>query len=146
MFAVIRIRGSVNVANEIEDTLKMLRLNRVNHCVVIPDNPNYMGMLQKARSYITWGEITQDTLERLVTKRGRLSKDERVPGKDAKGIARKILRNNTLKAPEGEKEWIKPVFRLSPPSKGYRSVRRDFPRGDLGNREEKINELIKRMI
>ena len=141
MYAVIRIRGSVNVSREVKDTLKMLRLTRVNHCVVIPKKPDYDGMLQKARSRITWGEVSQDILERLVTKRGRLPGDRRVPEKEAKEMARKILKEDSVKD-----TGLKPVFRLSPPSKGYRSVRLGFPRGDLGNRGEKINELLKRMI
>ena len=141
MYAVIRVRGSVNVAREVKDTLKMLRLTRVNHCVVIPKNPNYEGMLGKAKAYITWGEITQDSLERLVSKRGRLPGDKRIPEKEAKVIAGKIRKERSLKD-----AGIKPVFRLSPPSKGYSSVRINYPRGDLGNRGENINELLKRMI
>jgi large subunit ribosomal protein L30 len=141
MHAVIRIRGSVNVAKEIEDTLRMLRLTRVNHCVVIPDDPDHNGMLRKVRSYVTWGEITHEMLEWLVAKRGRIKGDERIPGKEAKDIAKNILKDNSVKD-----KGIKPVFRLSPPTKGYRSIRSDFPRGDLGNRGEKINELLKRMI
>ncbi len=141
MYAAIRIRGSVNVASDVRDTLRILRLNRVNHCVVMPKKPEYTGMLQKARAYITWGEVTQDTLERLVSKRGRLPGDKKIPEKEAKSIAARILKDESVKGTE-----IKPVFRLSPPSKGYKSVRMDFPRGDLGNREEAINTLLKRMI
>ena len=91
MYAVIRIRGSVNVAKEVKGTLRMLRLTRVNHCVVISKNPDYEGMLKKARSRITWGEVSQDILERLVTKRGRLPGDRRVPEREARELARKIL-------------------------------------------------------
>lgn len=141
MYAVIRVRGSVNVAKEVADTLKMLRLTRVNHCVIIPKNPNYEGMLSKVKAFITWGEITQENLERMVAKRGRLPGDKRVTEKEAKDIAKKILKERSLKD-----AGIKPLFRLSPPSKGYRSVRFNYPRGDLGNRGEKINELLKRMI
>ena len=41
---------------------------------------------------------------------------------------------------------IKPVFRLSPPSGGLRSVRVAYPRGDLGERKEAVNELLRRMV
>ncbi len=141
MYAVIRVRGSVNVSREVKDTLRLLRLTRVNHCILIPKGPDYEGMLQKAGSHITWGEVSQDTLERLVTKRGRLPGDVRVPEGEAKDMARKILKDGSVRDTK-----LKPVFRLSPPSKGYRSVRLGFPRGDLGGRGEKINELLKRMI
>jgi len=32
---VIRIRGKVNVRDKVEDTLKMLRLHKINHAVII---------------------------------------------------------------------------------------------------------------
>ncbi len=39
-----------------------------------------------------------------------------------------------------------PVFRLSPPSKGLRSTKHHFPKGDLGYRGSKINDLLRRML
>lgn len=141
MYAVIRIRGLVNVPREVRDTLKMLRLTRVNHCVVIPKTPDYDGMLRKASSYITWGELSQETLEKLVAKRGRLPGDGKLDSKKAKEVSGKILKARSSRDSE-----IKPVFRLSPPSKGYKSIRMAYPRGDLGNRGEGINQLLKRMI
>ena len=107
MYAVIRVRGSVNVARDVKDTLKMLRLTRVNHCVVIPKNTNYEGMLSKAKSFITWGEITQDSLEKLVARRGRLPGDKRIDEKQAKEVTKNILKNESLKGID-----LKPVFRL----------------------------------
>lgn len=141
MYAVIRVRGSVNVPREVKDTLRMLRLTRVNHCVVVPKTPDYDGMLHRARSYITWGEVSKETLEKLVAKRGRLAGNQRIPAKEAKEISGKILKNEGVRDLE-----IRPVFRLSPPAKGYRSIRLGFPKGDLGSRGERINELLKRMI
>ena len=45
------------------------------------------------------------------------------------------------------KEIVKPVYRLEPPKKGYSSIKKPFKLGGaLGNRADKINELIKRMI
>jgi len=40
----------------------------------------------------------------------------------------------------------KNVFRLNPPKKGLKSIRKAYPRGDLGYRGDKINDLIKRML
>ena len=34
-WAVVRVRGSVNVKPKIKETMKLMRLNRVNHCVII---------------------------------------------------------------------------------------------------------------
>ena len=44
----------------------------------------------------------------------------------------------------GEKE--ENIFHLNPPKKGLRSIKKRFPKGDLGYRGKEINDLIKRMI
>ena len=142
LFAVVRVRGSVGITRDLADTLMMLRLHRINHCVIVPKNQNYEGMLHKARNFITWGEIDRETLEKLVAKRGRFAGDKRVKDVSyAKELAHFIISGKTVK-----ETGIKPVFRLSPPSKGYKSTKALFPRGSLGYRGEKINELLKRMI
>lgn len=140
MYAVLRIRGSVNTSPGLKATMKMLKLDRVNHCVIVPKNESYEGMLKKARDYVTWGEIDKNTLEKLVAKRGRLPGNRKLDEKQAKETAKKILGKGMKDA------GIKSVFRLSPPSHGYRSIRTHYPKGDLGNRGEKINLLIKKMI
>ena len=142
LFAVIMVRGTVGTDGKLKSTLRMLRLDRINHCVVVPKNPNYGGMLHKARNFITWGEIEKETLEKLVAKRGRFAGDKRVKDTSyAKELADLMLSGKSAKD-----IGIKPVFRLSPPSKGYKSTKALYPRGSLGYRGEKINELIKRMI
>ena len=72
MLAVIRVRGSVNVRKEIGDTLKMLRLHRVNHCVLVPEKPEYLGMLRKSSGWVTWGNIDKKTIVKLFQERGML--------------------------------------------------------------------------
>ena len=72
MYLVIRVRGTTGVIQGIASTLEMLRLNRINHAVLVEENPSYKGMLQKAKDYITWGEIDAETLTEIIAKRGRL--------------------------------------------------------------------------
>ena len=141
LFAVIRVRGPVNVRSDIEDTLDMLRLNRVNHCVLIPGDPSHAGMLRKAEECITWGEINQQTLEKLLFKRG-MAGGKRVEKASAGELANKIISAGRV----ADDSKLKPVFRLNPPSKGYKAIRRFYPKGALGYRGEKINELLKRMV
>ncbi|MBN2043185.1 MAG: 50S ribosomal protein L30 [Candidatus Aenigmarchaeota archaeon] len=138
MFAVIRIRGKVNLKYEIKDTFKMLRLSRVNHCVLIRKDPSLEGMVRKVKDWVTWGEINDDTLRKMVTKRGRLPGDKEIPSKDVDSVISKIKKN--------EETGIKQVFRLSPPVKGHGLIKHPYPRGALGYRGDKINELIERMI
>ena len=70
--AVIRLRGLMGVKKDIKDTMKMLRLHNKNHCVVINNSPNYIGMLRKVKDYVTWGEINEKTFKELLLNRGRI--------------------------------------------------------------------------
>jgi large subunit ribosomal protein L30 len=151
MFAVIRLRGWVKTSKEIEDTLKMLRLKRNNHCVIVPETPQYKGMLKKVKDYVTYGEIDKETLIELLKKRGeveggRLTEEvlkEVTKFKSFEEFADALL-SGKVKLREFKK--IKPVFRLNPPRKGLKSKRLPFPKGDLGYRGKEINELIRRML
>ena len=141
MYAAIRIRGSVDLKKDIEDTLAMLRLNRKMHCVLIKENDVMKGMLQKVRNWITWGEVDDEILKSLIRKRGRKLGDAKLNEQETEEIFKKI--KETEKIPEE----IKPVFRLTPPSKGFKeSIKQHYPKGELGYRGKEINELLKRMI
>ncbi len=152
MYAVIRIKGRVDVKKEIEDTLGMLRLHRVNHCVLVPESPEYLGMLRKLKDMVTWGEIDQKTAVKLFEERGMLTGEKKLDEKMLKKMTKydsfdkfvKDLMKGKVKLKDFPE--IKPVFRLNPPRKGFKSTRRSYPKGDLGNRKDKINELLERMV
>lgn len=151
MIAVIRVRGTTGVKGEIADTMKMLRLNRINHAVILDENPSYQGMLQKAKDYITWGEINEETLAKVITKRGRLPGGAKVteeylkentPHKTIEDVAKAVFKGEKL-----EELGIKPVFRLHPPRKGYKNVKKAYNEdGTLGYRGENIEDLIGKML
>ncbi len=150
--AAIRVRGTVRVRGDIADTMGMLRLNRPNHCVVLPPHETYMGMLRKAKDYITWGEVDGEVLAQLLAARGR-----RVGGKPLTEAHAKTLGYDSIasladavlqgKADLQRLDDLKPVFRLHPPRKGYEGVKRSFREGGaLGDRGQAINELLLRMM
>jgi len=138
MIAVIRLRGRVEVGKEIQRTLDMLRLSRVNHCVLLPKTPSNEGMLKKAKRYIAWGEVDPKVVEKLIAKRGRKTGDKKLTAEEAKKAAEKLSK--------GEKADVKPVFRLNSPSGGFKSKRRIYPRGDLGKVGAHINNMLRKMI
>ena len=49
MMIALRVRGRTGIKKEIADTLDMLRLTRINHAVLLSEDPSYQGMLQKAK-------------------------------------------------------------------------------------------------
>ena len=73
MIAAVRVRGRTGVKKGIQDTMSMLKLTRINHLVLLHEDPTYKGMLVKAKDYITWGEIDEETITQIITKRGKLS-------------------------------------------------------------------------
>jgi large subunit ribosomal protein L30 len=158
----VRIRGQVNVDINRETTLRRLRLTRVNHAVLVDDRPEYLGMLRSVKDHTTWGEIDVDTLEKLLSKRGRVVDPDRKPKTknpsfDDKYVA-KFTKYNGMKALSEalvktevsilDVPKLKPIFRLTPPSGGFKySVKRPYKsRGSLGYRAEEINTLILAMI
>lgn len=128
--AVVLVRGMVKVVKPVKETLMMLNLHRKNHCVVVPDTPAYKGMLNRVKDYVTWGEIDDDTFAELVQKRGQLSDGRK-----------KSLEVNGKK--------YKRFFALNPPRKGFgrNGIKRSFKIGGaLGERGQKMNDLVKRML
>jgi large subunit ribosomal protein L30 len=133
----------------VEDTLRMLHLNRANHATLIPATPTFLGMLQKVKDHVTWGEISLEHLTDLLAKRGLLEGGkkltERHPPDGLKEVAA-ALHSGKLKLKD--LEGVKPIFRLTPPSGGFKhSLKYSCVEGgETGYRGEKINELIKKMV
>ena len=50
----------------------MLRIDRNNYATLLDDRPDYQGMLQTAKDYITWGEPDRETIKLLLKKRGEV--------------------------------------------------------------------------
>ncbi len=152
-FAVIQIRGLINVPKTVKDTLLMMNLTKKNHCVIVDDRDTYTGMLQKAKDYVTWGDVTEGSVAKMITKRGRAAGDKKITDgymKDNstyKSITEFTQALMKFEAEVKDVKGLKPVFRLSPPSKGYRGTKKPWGNGgSLGYRGDAINELLEKMI
>ena len=154
MYAVIRIRGTVGVPKRIEYTLNLLRLKRLYWCNILPENDSARGMLEKVKDFVTYGEIDRETLIHLLKKRLRMkgNGNKKVSEEDLKKITGFNSFEEFADALLSGKVKLKqfnaffPFFRLRPPSKGLKSIKEHWPKGDLGYRGKEINELLKRMI
>ncbi len=150
MFAIVRLRGDVNTRPEVKDTLEMLRINRINHCVVVKEDPHYRGMIQKVKDYVAWGKIDDETLSLLLEKRGRLAgnvrlTDQAVKEKTSYASIKELSKAVSSGTASLKDLGIKPVFRLHPARKGLKSTKKTAQQGgDLGFRED-IGDLIKKM-
>ncbi|MBI4176500.1 MAG: 50S ribosomal protein L30 [Candidatus Aenigmarchaeota archaeon] len=140
LYAIVRIRGSVKMKASLRDTLRMLRLTSVNHCVLYQKSESIDGMLNRVVPWVTWGEIDAGTLAELVEKRGRKGR-QRLDAKEVREVSSKILQQKSTKDAA-----INPVFRLNPPSRGHKRIKGTYPNGAAGYRGEAIKELLKRMM
>lgn len=114
MVAVVTVRSPIGAKKEVKDTLKMLKIFKKNSCTIRPISKPIKGMIQKAKDFITWGNIDDKTIKML----------EKAKGKQT-------------------------TYHLNPPRKGFgrKGIKKPFKLGGaLGNREEKINDLIQRML
>jgi len=150
---VVRIRGTVGVRRDVEHTLKLLRLVRKFHAVIIDDRPDYMGMLQKVKDYVTWGEIDAETLAELLRKRGRLTGNKKLSEDIVKELGYESIEDFAkavieFKAELSDIPGLKPIFRLHPPKGGFKRTTKKMytDRGETGYRGKDINELLRRMI
>lgn len=137
MFVAVRLKGDVGVSKKTKDTLKILNLNKKFSCIVVPETDSYKGMLKKVKNMVTWGEINENILLKLIKKRGKNieKKLEKMGYKDLDELVNTKNFN------------IKTTFNLSPPSRGFKkNLKEIYPKGALGYRGEKINQLLKKMI
>jgi ribosomal protein L30/L7E len=74
--AVIRITGEVGLRKNIVETFNRLRLRKKYSCVVF-ENPSkeQLGMINKVRDFVAFGEINEPTYKKLVEKRKTKIKD-----------------------------------------------------------------------
>lgn len=152
-YTIIRLRGTQNLNPKTKDTLRYMRLNRVNHAVVLPETDTTKGMLQVAKDYVTWGEVDAATLANVIRTRGRLVGDRPVtdahvaqhtPFKTVDALAEAIVSG---KARYQDVPEVKPIFRLHPARKGLEGIKRSVQAGGaLGYRGQDINELLGRML
>ncbi|MHC1625032.1 MAG: 50S ribosomal protein L30 [Methermicoccaceae archaeon] len=151
MIVVVRLRGTVNTKPEIRNTLRLLRLTRSNHCVLVEDNPHYRGMLQMVKDYVAFGDADIETIESLLHHRAELEGGKRLTDEyvaenteynSISELARAIADGEiTLK----DIPHMRPIFRLHPPRKGLKSIKKPYRMGgDTGKRDD-INQLLSRM-
>jgi len=153
--AVIRVRGRTHVKSEIEHTMRILGLTRKNHCVILPDNLGIQRMIFKAKDYITWGTVDEKTVAHLLSGRGRVAGDKKVTDayikenskfQDIKSYAAALVKGE---ARAKDVNGLKPAFRLNPPRKGFEreGIKKPYGLGGaLGNRGDKMKDLVERMI
>ena len=156
---VVRIRGINGVHPKVRQILRLLRLRQIHNGVFIRLNSSTKKLLVLVQPYITFGYPNLKTVRELIYKRGYAKvKQQRKPITDNAIIEENLGKHGIICIEDviheiytcGPKfkqvnKFLWP-FKLSNPRGGLRDKGTHFVEGgDAGNRENYINELVRRM-
>jgi large subunit ribosomal protein L30 len=153
MQAVVQLRGEVDMAGAVQDTLGMMNLHAVNHCTFVPETDAYRGMLTKVNDYVAFGEPSAETVAILLERRGEPAEGdadvddewvaEHTDYDSVTALAEALLAEETTLREQG----LSPALRLHPPRGGHRGVKHAAAEGgQLGRHDtETIDDLLEAM-
>jgi len=160
---VMRLRGINGMHPKTRHIMKVLRLLQINNGVFIKVNKATMNMLVKVDPYIMYGYPNLKTVRDLVYKRGFAKiNGQRVPITD-NNMIEEALSEKTKGAIICMEDLVHEIYTVGPyfkectkflwpfkmnnPVGGFSRIRHHFVEGgDAGNREEYVNELVRRML
>lgn len=156
---IVRIKGINKVSPKVKSILRLLRLRQINNGVFMKVNTATWQMLRRVEPFVAYGFPNRATISQLLYKRGfgKMNRS-RVPLTDNLLIENSLgkygitciedLIETIYNCGENFKEannFLWP-FKLSNPKGGWNNKNHAFNKdGDWGNRENEINNLIKRM-
>jgi large subunit ribosomal protein L30 len=153
MQALVQLRGEVNQSQSVRDTLSMLNLHKVNHCVLVPETPTYRGMITKVNDWVAHGTPTTEAVATVLEERaepaaGDADVDEawlaeHTDYEDLESLAEALVEEETTLREQG----LSPTLRLHPPRGGHDGIKHPTKEGgQLGKHEtEDISKLLEAM-
>jgi large subunit ribosomal protein L7e len=156
---VIRIRGVNQVSPKVKKALQLLRLRQINNGVFVKLNKSTLNMLRLVEPFIAWGYPNLKTIRELVYKRGfGKINHQRIPISNNEVVEQVLgscgiicvedLIHEIFTVGENFKKasnFLWP-FKLSCPTGGMRVKTNHFVEGgDHGNREDFINQMVRKM-
>jgi len=156
---VIRIRGVNQVSPKVKKALQLLRLRQINNGVFVKLNKSTLNMLRLVEPFVAWGYPNLKTIRELVYKRGFAKVNhQRIPISNNE-VVEEVLGSAGIICVEDLIHEIFTVgdnfkkannflwpFKLSCPTGGMRVKTNHFVEGgDHGNREDFINQMVRKM-
>ncbi|KAF5826615.1 60S ribosomal protein L7-2-like protein [Dunaliella salina] len=156
---VIRIRGLNKIHPQVKKILQLLRLRQINNGTFLRVNKATIGLLRRAEPYIAYGYPNLKSVRELIYKRGFAKvNNNRIPLTDNKIIEEHLGKFNIICIEDliHEIMTVGPHFKeannflwpfqLSSAVGGMDKKRVHYVEGgQCGNREHKINNLIRNM-
>ena len=150
-YLVVRIKGTINIPQWAKTTLNGLNLDKRFRATIVPESPEYVGMLRRVKEEVAWTKADARIVKDLLERRGRKTGYKPISVSDipqeyesfdklAAAIADNKVSMSKLKG-------IKPWFALSPPKGGFkRKTKTPYEqKGVLGDDTDLI-EIVKRML
>jgi len=156
---VVRIRGINQVSPKVKKALQLLRLRQINNGVFVKLNKSTLNMLRLVEPFVAWGYPNLKTIRDLVYKRGFAKVNhQRIAISNNEVIEQSLGALNIIcvedliheiftVGPNFKKanNFLWP-FKLSCPTGGMRNKTNHFVEGgDHGNREDFINQMVRKM-
>jgi large subunit ribosomal protein L7e len=157
---VIRIRGLKEMKPKVRKALQLLRLRQLHNGIFLRINKATVNMLRLVEPYVTWGYPDLESVRSLIYKRGYVKvKGQRLPI-TSNAVIETTLGAHDIICVEDLIHEIYTVgphfkeannflwpFKLNTPKGGLNTMKKHFVEGgDNGNREQYINEFIKRSL
>merc|ERR1711970_1536757 len=156
---VIRIRGINQLSPKPKKTLQLLRLRQIGNAVFIRLNKASIQMLRICDPFIAWGYPTQSTIKNMIYKRGAVKINGQRIKISNNSVVEKCMGSMGINCIEDLVHEIYTVgenfktvnnnlypVKLSCPRGGWKKITNHFIEGgDFGNREQYINDLVKKM-
>lgn len=160
VFLVIRTKGINAVPPRERKILQLFRLRQIHNAVFVRRNKATENLLRKIEPYITFGYPTRSTIAQLIYKRGfgKVNR-QRIP-LSSNFVVEGVLKSKNIICIEdlvNEIATCGPAFKqasnflwpfkLNSTRGGQVDKRRSYlNHGLFGNREERINEFVRRML
>lgn len=150
-FLVVNLRGLVNTPAGVRETLKNLHLETRFRATLVPDTPDYRGMLRRAKEHVAWCEAKPELTLKMIEKRGRVEGKTPITDDVVKALGYSKLSDLAKALSDGKTTLnavgVKPSVALSPPKGGFRrSTRRLYSQGGVLGHNPELPKLVEAMI
>lgn len=157
---VIRIKGIMKIPPKPRKVMQLFRLNKINTGTFVKLTKATLNMLQIIGPYVAWGYPNLKSVRDLIYKRGFAKVDgQRLPITSNNMIEQKLGSRGIICVEDLIHEifTVGPAFKqansflwpfnLNSPNGGFKGKKTNhfIEGGENGNRENKINKLIRRM-
>lgn len=152
LLLAVRIRGTINVRRDVEETMRRLKLYRRFNATLLDENESILGMLRTASAFVSWSRIDREQLVKLLRTRCKISNGMKLTDDEVKrhgfdsieALADSLIQG---KVRWSKLDWVKHTFNLAPPRGGFkRKLTRLYGAGGMLGENPELPKHVERML